>query len=107
MRFGLSEETIQAINNVFKQYPKIKKVILYGSRAKGTHKPSSDIDLVIMTDNMEFEEYLQLQVQLDELMLPYAIDLSIFKDIEHVDLIDHIQRVGIIFYEQTQAKSIF
>ncbi len=101
MRIGLSEETIQAINNVFKQYPKIKKVILYGSRAKGTHKPSSDIDLVIMTDNMEFEEYLQLQVQLDELMLPYAIDLSIFKDIEHEDLIDHIQRAGVIFYEQT------
>ena len=101
MRIGLSEETIQAINNVFKQCPKIKKVILYGSRAKGTHKPSSDIDLVIMTDNMEFEEYLQLQVQLDELMLPYAIDLSIFKDIEHEDLIDHIQRVGIIFYEKT------
>ena len=102
MRYGLNEETIRTIIDVFRQYPKIKKVILYASRAKGTHKHSSDIDLTILADNFEFNEYQQLQVALDDLMLPYIIDLSMCKDISNQDLLDHIQRVGIIFYEKSQ-----
>ncbi len=98
MKFGLSNKTIQAITDVFRQYPKIKKVILYGSRAKGTHKHSSDIDLTIISDSLEFNEFQQLQIALDDLMLPYIIDLSMYKDISHKELIDHIQRVGIVFY---------
>jgi len=98
MKFGLSNKTIQAITDVFRQYPKIKKVILYGSRAKGTHKHSSDIDLTIISDSLEFNEFQQLQIALDDLMLPYIIDLSMYKDISHKELIDHIQRVGVVFY---------
>ncbi|HOI24796.1 MAG TPA: nucleotidyltransferase domain-containing protein [Caldisericia bacterium] len=98
MKFGLSNKTIQAITDVFRQYPKIKKVILYGSRAKGTHKHSSDIDLTIISNSLEFNEFQQLQIALDDLMLPYIIDLSMYKDISHKELIDHIQRVGVVFY---------
>ena len=98
MKFGLSNKTIQAITDVFRQYPKIKKVVLYGSRAKGTHKHSSDIDLTIISDSLEFNEFQQLQIALDDLMLPYIIDLSMYKDISHKELIDHIQRVGVVFY---------
>lgn len=98
MKFGLSNKTIQAITDVFRQYPKIKKVVLYGSRAKGTHKHSSDIDLTIISDSFEFNEFQQLQIALDDLMLPYIIDLSMYKDISHKELIDHIQRVGVVFY---------
>lgn len=32
--------------------------------------------------------------ELDELMLPYQIDLSVFDEIENPDLVDHIMRVG-------------
>ena len=104
MRFSLSNETIQAITDVFRQYPKIEKVILYGSRAKGTHKYSSDIDLTILSDSLEFNEFQQLQIALDDLMLPYIIDLSMYKDISHQELIEHIQRVGVVFYEKSKAS---
>jgi predicted nucleotidyltransferase len=104
MKFGLSNEAIHAITKVFRQYTKIEKVILYGSRAKGTHKFSSDIDLTIISNSLDFNEFQQLQIALDDLMLPYIIDLSMYKDISHKDLIEHIQRVGVIFYEKAKAS---
>jgi uncharacterized protein len=104
MKFGLSNEAIHAITEVFRQYTKIEKVILYGSRAKGTHKFSSDIDLTIISNSLDFNEFQQLQISLDDLMLPYIIDLSMYKDISHKDLIEHIHRVGVIFYEKAKAS---
>jgi hypothetical protein len=40
---------------------------------------------------------------IDDLLLPYTVDLSIFEDIDDPDLIEHIQRVGVVFYEKDQA----
>lgn len=42
---------------------------------------------------------------LDDLFLPYAIDLSILANISDPELLDHIQRVGKVFYEQRNACS--
>lgn len=41
--------------------------------------------------------------QLDDLLLLYKIDLSIFDVIEDPDVIEHIQRVGVTFYLRDNA----
>ncbi len=43
---------------------------------------------------------LKIENELDDLLLPYKIDLSIYNQIENTDLIAHIQRAGIVFYEK-------
>jgi predicted nucleotidyltransferase len=105
MRYGLPEETISLINTVFSQHPLIEKVVLYGSRAKGTYKPGSDVDLTIIGSKMTLKDLLCIENQLDDLLLPYTIDLSLFHQIHHPDLIEHIQRVGCPFYS-TEACEI-
>ena len=42
----------------------------------------------------------QIEEALDDLMLPYSFDLSVFAEIENQNLVDHIQRVGVIFYQR-------
>ena len=37
--------------------------------------------------------------ELEELYLPYTFDISIFKQIDNKNLIDHINRVGVVFYK--------
>lgn len=101
MRFGLEENTIHKINSVFKQYENIEKVIIYGSRARGNFKPGSDIDLTIKSKTFTLTELLEAENQLDDLLLPYKIDLSLFYQISNDDLIDHIKRVGIVFYNSS------
>ncbi len=96
--FGLSQGTQAKMNAVFARYPQIDRVTLYGSRAKGNYKRGSDIDLVISSPTMTLAQLLRLENELDDLLLPYKIDISLLDHIDNPDLLDHIQRVGREFY---------
>ena len=96
---GLELSVIEKIRGVFAGYPQIERVLLYGSRAKGDYRPGSDIDLTIVGDQLTMSELIQIENELDELLLPYKIDLSLLHKIESRELIDHIRRVGVVFDE--------
>jgi len=102
MRFGLNEKTIGHICEVFARHPAVEKALLYGSRAKGNFKPGSDIDLTLFGESLTSEEMGVIAEELDDLLLPYQIDLSIFDQLNHDQLQDHIQRVGVVFYPTPQ-----
>ena len=76
-------------------------VIIYGSRAKGNYKNGSDIDLTFIGKNISDRDWSGIFQDLDELPTPYTFDLSILSTIENPDLVDHINRVGKIFYEKS------
>jgi predicted nucleotidyltransferase len=97
MRFGLPEETIAKINGVLAVHETVQKAILYGSRAMETHRNGSDIDLTL-TGNVSFEELLQINTEIDDLLLPYQVDISCLEMLNSAELIAHIQRVGQVFY---------
>ena len=97
---GLDQKTIDKIISVLSQYPELEKAVLYGSRAKGNYRQGSDIDLTFFGENLSYEHLSKIAIALDDLLLPYSFDLSLFKQIDNPDLIDHIQRVGIIFLDQ-------
>lgn len=103
--FGLSQEIVDRILQVISTFPEVEKVILYGSRAKGTHRPGSDIDLVLIVPKMSFDRYLALYVQLKELELPYIIDLTKF-ELLNQDMKDHIVRVGKEIYSKTKNDEV-
>lgn len=102
MQYGLKEKTITQINHVFSQYPQITRVMLYGSRAKGNFKNGSDIDLTFHGESLILSILHKIENDLDDLLLPYTFDLSIFKHIDNPELIDHIERVGLMFYDAPQ-----
>jgi len=99
MKFGLENSIIKQINAVFVKHPQIEKVILYGSRAKGNHKKGSDLDLTLAGESLTLSLQHQIEIELDDLFLPYTFDISIFNQISNPDLIDHINRVGVVFYK--------
>jgi len=78
--------------------PRIDKGIIFGSRAKGNYKDGSDIDIAIKGENLKLDDILALKVKLDDLDLPYNIDLINYADIKEPDLTEHIDRVGVEFY---------
>lgn len=105
MCFGLKEATIERIAAVFRQHPEIERVVLYGSRAKGNYRQGSDIDLTLIGTKITYQQLTQIANQLDDLLLPYLFDLSIFSQIEDPDLIDHIHRVGVVFYQRSSVAA--
>jgi predicted nucleotidyltransferase len=100
MEFGLNTKTIQGITDVISTNPKVEKVLLYGSRAKGNYKNGSDIDLSLKGSDLNMQDLNQLYVKLDALYLPYSFDILIFEKLNNTELIDHINRVGIVIYER-------
>ncbi len=106
MLFGLKDDTINKIKNVFSFFPQVKEVVIYGSRAKGNYKPGSDIDLTFKGENLNLRILNQISFKLDELYLPYAFDLSIISQIENQELIEHINRNGKIFFKQELTEIV-
>lgn len=106
MKFGLPDSTIENIQKVFENNSKIDEVIVFGSRAKGNYKEGSDIDLAVKGRNIDFKDILRLSRQLDELNLPYKIDLLDYAAIKDKEVVEHIDRAGIVFYERWKMYKI-
>jgi len=100
MKYGLTETTVEKIRAVFARFREVEKAVLYGSRAKGNFKPGSDIDLTLYGEALTSDLRSAIASALDDLLLPYTVDLSIFDELDHAKLREHIERVGVLFYER-------
>lgn len=101
MQHGLSAQTLQKIRDVFVRYPQVEEAVLYGSRARGNYKNGSDIDLTLRGSTELTHTILsQIANDLDDQLLPYTIDLSIFKNIRNPEMIKQIERVGVALYKK-------
>lgn len=99
-RYGLPAAAIKQLCAVFTQWPNIDAVLLYGSRAKGNYHSGSDIDLSIKGEGLTFSDLLAIENEIDDLLLPWSVDLSLLGEIDTPSLVEHIQRVGVLFYER-------
>ncbi len=100
MDCGLTVDDLAKLRILFAKYEHIERVVLYGSRAKGNFKPFSDVDITLLGDNLSHVDLSQLLVDVDDLLLPYQFDISIFKNLRNADLINHINRIGIDIYNK-------
>lgn len=98
---GLPAYAVDRLNTVFRQWPQIEAVVLYGSRAMGNYRYASDIDLCVVGESLSVQDLLKLDAAIDDLMLPWKIDLSLKHMIENPDLLAHIERVGVPLYRPT------
>lgn len=104
---GIDHNYNSKLWEIFSSYSEIQSVILYGSRALGTYEAGSDIDLTVKGKNLSTEWLNNLAVKIDDLLMPYEVDISIFDHIQNHDLIEHINRVGIdIFKKRNQTNEL-
>jgi predicted nucleotidyltransferase len=97
---GLDTKTLRKIEQIFAKYLVIEQVKLYGSRAKGTFHPHSDIDLVAIGHDLNRFIISNILIDLDDSDIPYLIDLQNYHELKNRQLIDHIDRVGLIIYQK-------
>jgi predicted nucleotidyltransferase len=100
MSHGLTDGTVAQIHEVLARFPEVEKALLYGSRAKGNYRPGSDIDLTLTGAGVTQKILAQIQGELEDGPLPYRFDLSILSQLTQADILEHIQRVGVVFYEK-------
>ena len=94
-RFGLPDETMPRILRVLsRQEGAVERVMVFGSRAKGNYRPGSDIDICLVAPMLDLPELNRIALEIDDLDLPWRIDLLLMHQIDNPDLLDHIKRVG-------------
>jgi len=98
--YGLGTRIIDELKSIFSEFDEIDQVVLYGSRAKGTYRKGSDIDITLFGENLTLQTIFAIQDKIEELYLPYRFDISIYDRIDNEDLKDHIQRVGKTLYKK-------
>ena len=94
-RFGLPVGALERICQVLAAEPKLKAAKIFGSRARGDHRANSDIDICIIGQNLSFSDLQNLANQLDDLLLPWTIDLVLQSTIENQKLLSNIELDGI------------
>ncbi len=100
MPHGLKDIELTKLNEVFAANERIERVVLYGSRAKGNYKPFSDVDITLEGAELTHTDLNRISLAIDDLLLPYQFDISIFHTLKNEALIDHIRRMGITIYEK-------
>ena len=84
---------------MFRRHANIKKVLIFGSRSKGTYREGSDIDLAVIGEGVDYNQILTILCEIDDLELLDSIDLLDYNKKKDTPIGDHIDRVGQVFYE--------
>ena len=95
MKYGLSEETYNKIKEVINKNNKYK-FVLFGSRARGDYKDTSDVDLAIK-ENVSREDQYKIMNEMDILDIIYKIDLVFIDNNTKAELLESISRDGVDF----------
>ena len=96
--YGMTDNELQLLFSLFARQKEIGQVILYGSRAMGAHKPFSDVDITLMGIGLKRSHLTRLMAEIDESTLPYSFDISIFSQLTNPELIEQIEKTGIVLY---------
>ena len=99
MKFGLSDTVIKELQDVFRRYANIEKVLIFGSRSKGNYRAGSDIDLAVIGKDIDYNLLLSILCEIDDVELLYSVDLLDYQKKKGTPIGDHIDRVGQVFYE--------
>lgn len=110
-KYGFTEEEWKETLGILKKYKEVEKVVLFGSRAKNTFKPMSDVDIVLFGEKINHSLIASLQSDFEDSQIPYMFDVITYKTITSNELKEHIRIYGkTIFGEQNLCvlnKNIF
>ncbi len=105
--FGLTDADMRTITTVLGRYPGVETALIFGSRAKGTFRRGSDVDIALKGPTLTYRTVAEISDFLnEETIMPYHFDILAYHAIDNPDLIDHIDRVGMVFFTAPISQSL-
>lgn len=99
LRFGLQEDVIRKIVEILEKHEEVESAKIFGSRARGDYRKASDIDIALFGDNLTHTINTKIFYEIDNLYLPYLIDLINFNTLNEDDkLRKNILKEGVDIY---------
>lgn len=102
---GLSKSHLDIIKNIRSPYSnKIDFVGLFGSRATGSYKYSSDVDLVIY-GSIDEKTIDRIYTLFKNSNLPLKVDLQAYELIDYLPLKEHIDNSMVLLFNHENLKA--
>lgn len=101
---GLADRELGILTNILKKMSAVESGVLFGSRALGTHKYNSDVDIALYGKGLVYSDILRIKSEIEETTLPYFFDLVAVFMIENENLIKHIETHGKVIYQRNIAN---
>ena len=92
------------IKNIAAKYENIQKVILFGSRARGDNREKSDIDIAVFPKECPFEQEAAFWLEIEDIDTLLKFDIAVINEDTERELIENIERDGVLLYGQDQKK---
>jgi len=97
---GLKKEVLQSIIDTIINVAPVDKIVIYGSRATGHFKKTSDIDLAVFGKDVTDSNIAHMMFNLeDDVMTPLKFDLVLFHTIHRESFKEDILNEGAVIYE--------
>ena len=92
MKFGLDNRIVEAIVRCFQEEPTVNRALIFGSRARGTERYNSDIDIAFYCDGRVPAEFI---LKIDEAAGIYKVDVIDMGTLKNEDLRKSIENEGV------------
>ncbi|GBC96596.1 hypothetical protein HRbin16_02402 [bacterium HR16] len=99
----IRERDLKILQAIFSRFASVRRVLLFGSRATGTARRASDIDLAVVAPEMSPSEWTELAEQVEESSIIYRIDLVRLDTLPEGTLKEYILREGIPIYQAGES----
>ncbi|ADQ07635.1 DNA polymerase beta domain protein region [Caldicellulosiruptor hydrothermalis 108] len=105
-RFGIEEEILNKIIEIFKKYKQVRKACIFGSRARGDYRRGSDVDICIWLEEESENPIYKIQDELEEVNTILLFDVVAFNSITKESLKESIIKEGVIIYERENSREV-
>ncbi len=95
MKYGLSEKQLNELLAIVTSQPEVEQLVLFGSRALGTYKEASDIDLAIKGSKVTDKTISRLKDAFEDSDLPFFVDVVDYQAIDKPKFKAHIDGKGV------------
>lgn len=102
MSDGLKPKYRAAIIKTLSANPRVERIVLFGSRAVGTFRPTSDVDVALFGDDLSLDDQAALAEAVAELPVPQRVDIVLYHRLENEALRAHIRAHGVEWFARAK-----
>jgi type I restriction enzyme, S subunit len=105
MKYGLSEKQLEQIVDFIAEYPEVESAVLFGSRALGTYKEASDVDIALHGEKVNHSLAAKMKFNIEEdTYLPFMFDFVAYPTITNDALRKHIDMKGVVIFRREESN---
>lgn len=100
MTDGLKERHRAAVIDIIAGNARVERAVLFGSRATGSFRPASDVDVALFGDRLSMSDQIALAAAMEDLAIPQRVHLLLYGTVDSIALRKHIETEGIEWYRR-------